>query len=627
MTQYERLLRGTLAVFLFVTFAALPVKAQSPETPAPRTIEELQSAVQHILDKHKVPGAGIALVSRNDVIWSGGIGKADVAANRRVAADTVFRVGSVSKTFVAMSLLKLQEQGKLSLLDRVRDVAPEISIENPWESSEPLRIVHLLEHTSGFDDMEPAEMFNLADPADISLREVIQRFPNPQRVRWRPGTRFSYSNPGYALSGYIVERVSGRGFEAYVKDELLLPLGMKNSDFRLAGINPILLAQGYNRHQQPSGYRNIYLRPAGDLKSSPADMAQLVRMFLKRGAVNEEHLLSPGSIERMERVETTEAARAGLKKGYGLGMFAAVRAGQAWYGHDGGIPGFLSSFQYAPDDGVGYVVLLNGFSIETMNDLKDLLSKYLLRGRPTRPFPKIELSERELRHFVGYYEKTNPRIQKLHIMDALAGGRLVVLRNKRLEIGPIFGKRQVLVPVSQNQFRLEDEPEGSWIFFTGGDGRRRLASTAFYGAELPAWHAFGRFILLMAAASLMALFVIAALIWIPVQLARRKANHIAAMPALATLFAALCLVGVVILLGPVLGSFEAIGTRNVVTLSLFFLSWLWPIASLISLVLTLWYVLRAKTMMLRMLTVLGSGACFGLTVYFLSWGAFGFKFF
>lgn len=627
MHNRNGLRRMIIAVAFFVSLVTLPLATEPPEEPTPQTIEALQQAVRRILDKYNVTGAGIALVSKDGVIWSGGIGDADVAAGRPITAETVFRLGSTSKTLIAMALLKLQEEGKLSLEHKVKDIVPEITIVNPWEQSDPVRIVHLLEHTSGFDDMEPAEIYNLDDPPDISLSDVLQRFQGAQRVRWRPGTRMSYSNPGYGLAGYIVEKVSGRKFEEYIKQELLKPLRMNNSDFRLSDSNRKLLAQGYNKFQQPVEYRNIYLRPAGDLKSSPADMAQLIRLFLNRGKVAEIQLLRPESIARMEEVQTTEAARAGLKKGYGLGLFAEMRGGRVWYGHHGGILGFLSTFQYSPQQGVGYGVFINRISVEAWNELKNLLSEYLLREQPTRSFPQIELSETQLSEYVGYYEKTNPRNHKLRILDALAGGKRVVLKSGRLEIGPLLGKKRVLVPVSRKQFRYETEPEASLIFFTGADGRWRLAGPSYYGEEVPPWWAWSRFALLVGAAGLLLLFAITAVIWIPVQLVRKKARFVATVPAAATLLASLSLVATLILLPLALVDLETVGTKNAVTLSLLLGSWLWPISALMSFAIALWYLGQGKSMMLRTLTVLAAVACLGITVYFVSWGAVGFKLF
>lgn len=202
-----------LACLIVVIGSGLSALAETASQAAPpRTIEELQKAARAILEKHKVPGAGLTLVARDRVVWAGGVGKADVAANREVTADTLFRVGSISKTFIALALVKLQEEGRLDLNAKLAEIAPEVRIENPWESTHPVRVVHLLEHSAGFDDMQFNEVYNLDDQVDIPLGEVFARFPKPQRVRWVPGSRPAYSNPGYALAGLC----GGKGHGATV---------------------------------------------------------------------------------------------------------------------------------------------------------------------------------------------------------------------------------------------------------------------------------------------------------------------------------------------------------------------------------------------------------------------------
>src|SRR4030095_7876472 len=121
------------------------------------SIPELQRAIETILQKTRTPGAAIALVSREKVEWMAGIGKADIKANTPVTIETLFRIGSVSKAFAALAALKLQEEGKLKLTDTVKQRAPDVIFSNPWEATDPVRLVHLMEHTAGFDDLHLRE--------------------------------------------------------------------------------------------------------------------------------------------------------------------------------------------------------------------------------------------------------------------------------------------------------------------------------------------------------------------------------------------------------------------------------------------------------------------------------------
>src|SRR6266853_6916177 len=152
-----------LAVASILLIPAFGVAQQKTALSHPKTLPELQQAMKDVLNKEHVPGAGVALVANGAVLWCGGIGEADITTKRPVSCDTEFRVGSISKTFVALALLKLQEEGRINLYARLQDVVPEIPFRNRWEAMRPVRIVHLLEHTAGFDDMEPSEVYNLRD--------------------------------------------------------------------------------------------------------------------------------------------------------------------------------------------------------------------------------------------------------------------------------------------------------------------------------------------------------------------------------------------------------------------------------------------------------------------------------
>src|SRR5262249_41268695 len=159
-----------------------------------------------------IPGAGIALVSREGAIWVGGVGTADLATGRRVSAETTFRVGSVSKSVTALAVMQLVERGQFSLDVPLATPAPEVQFENPWEQSQPVRIAHLLEHTAGFEFLRFNEEFD-DRPSPRPLLEALAVNPRSRHSRWPPGTRMSYSNEGYLVAGYLLEKLTGRAFD------------------------------------------------------------------------------------------------------------------------------------------------------------------------------------------------------------------------------------------------------------------------------------------------------------------------------------------------------------------------------------------------------------------------------
>ena len=142
-----------LAIALVACSRAETGRTAPPDDPTPQTLDEFKTAAARVLSETGVPGAGIALVQQSGVEWAGGIGYADRDARTPVTADTHFRVGSISKSFVAMGLVQLYEDGRIDLESTVEEVDPEIAIDNPWQSTDPVRIIHVLQHTAGFDDM------------------------------------------------------------------------------------------------------------------------------------------------------------------------------------------------------------------------------------------------------------------------------------------------------------------------------------------------------------------------------------------------------------------------------------------------------------------------------------------
>nr|WP_262903280.1 serine hydrolase domain-containing protein [Hymenobacter psoromatis] len=204
------MLRKLLLVLLLAVTAGRPTQAQRASHVI-STLPELTDSIRRVMAQEHIPGLMLALVTRDSVLYAGGLGVANVVTNQPVTAHTLFRIGSVTKTFVAVGLLQLIAQGKLHLRDEVRKIAPEVPIDNPWEATDPVRVVHLLEHTAGFDDMHLNHFYNTTatDPRGVAGVAV---FRPELRCRWRPGERMSYANPGCAVAGYLLEKFSGQPY-------------------------------------------------------------------------------------------------------------------------------------------------------------------------------------------------------------------------------------------------------------------------------------------------------------------------------------------------------------------------------------------------------------------------------
>ena len=173
------------------------------------TIAELTSAIEQVMRETQTPAVGVALINADGTDWVAGLGQADIENDVAADEQTMFRIGSVSKMFVSLAILKLQEQGLVSLKDTVKNIVPEVSFENPYADTSPILVEHLLEHTTGWNDLHIAEFALNAE--GMTLKAGLEYHPNSRVSRWVPGTRMAYCNSGPAVAAYIVEKVTGQG--------------------------------------------------------------------------------------------------------------------------------------------------------------------------------------------------------------------------------------------------------------------------------------------------------------------------------------------------------------------------------------------------------------------------------
>ncbi len=478
-----------LRLALVLAAAALLVAplVSAEADPTPPTLDAFKAAAARIVEDAGLPGAGIALVRTDGVEWAGGVGVADRDTHRPVEADTLFRVGSVSKTFVAMALVQLYEDGQIDLDTPVASLVPEIRIDNPWEASDPVRVRHLLEHTAGFDDMHFNEIYVLDDSSDRPLDEVLLRSPASRRVRWRPGTRMAYSNPGYAVAGRVLEAASGKRFDQFILERIFAPLDMKASTFS-GDVEAPGLAQGY---EAPTGppvtRRRIHLRPAGALHSSPRELGHFVEMLLNWGERRGGYVVDPEYLSNMEWPRTTAASTAGVRAGYGLGIYSTLDLPYHVLGHQGGIDGFLSTYGYSPSRDVGFVVLLNGtYAPEVLTRLSSLAISYLKRDVAPTLAETMAMPAESLRRFEGYYHDASPRNAVLELVEFPLGGRTIRVQDDRLVMTPFWGDPARLVPVNEALFRRENELSAS-MAFTMVDGASVLAGSGIYAERRSRW--------------------------------------------------------------------------------------------------------------------------------------------
>ena len=435
-------------------------QAKKDETPKPaQSIAELRQQLEKILADTHTPGVSVAIVHRDGPEWVAGLGKSNVAANQAATDETLFRIGSTSKAFASLSILKLVNEGKLSLLDPVHKLVPEIWFENRWEATDPVRVVDLLEHTTGWDDMHLREYAK--DAKGMTLREGLDYDHNSRTSRWRPGTRMAYCNSGPAVAAYIVEKITGQRFEDYVTQNFFLPIGMKTATY-FEEPSPQLTTLYHPDGKTPYPYWNILLRPAGAINASAKDMAAYVQFYLNRGTVGSVQVMPSASIDRMETPTRTWQAQEGLKAGYGLSNYTSFYDGFEYHGHNGGVDGGITDMSYMPEYGVGYFYSVNSANGLAFGKIGDAIRAYITRSLQRQPVPAAGQLPANAQEYAGWYEPASPRSELNYFLERLLGISRVRFGGGNLLLANIGQIDQPFVPISGSQFRYlpkKDHPE------------------------------------------------------------------------------------------------------------------------------------------------------------------------
>jgi CubicO group peptidase (beta-lactamase class C family) len=622
---------STLLVFV-LCLPAVSVVAQSRQEkdakPKPaKTISELKKQLEKILADSHTPGLSVAIVHRDGPEWIAGLGKSSVAMNHATTDETLFRIGSTSKAFASMSILKLVNEGKLSLTDPVHKLVPEIWFENRWEATDPVRVVHLLEHTTGWDDMHLREY--ACDAKGMTLRQGLDYYHGSRYSRWRPGTKMAYCNSGPAVAGYIVEMITGQRFEDYVTQNFFLPIGMKTATY-FEQPSPQLTTLYQADGKTPYPYWNILLRPAGSINASAKDMAAYVQFYLNRGSVNGTPVMPVASIERMEIPTSTWEAQQGLKAGYGLSDYVTVHDGFVYHGHNGGVSGGLTEMAYMSEYGVGYFYSINSGNNDAFGKISNAIRSYITRNLTKPAVPPDGPLPANATEYAGWYEPDAPRMEMIHFLDRLAGMSLVRFDGGRMLVTSLGSWKQPLVPMSGGQFRSLPKKDPSepiataMLLAPNAEGRFVAIGTTM--KQIPTWLAWGQ----IALTAWFLLAIVGILLYAPFWIfgglskkRRRPAERGMRLWPLIVVLSLLTIVGIFIATSS--DMMALLGNLTVWSLGLTLATWLYALAVLMA-VLALWRARKKEIRkFVRRFSIAATTGLAIAAIYLAYWGVIGFR--
>ncbi len=617
------------AILLFL-LAPVCMAAGKDEKPKPaQSIDELRQQLEKILKDTHTPGVSVAIVHKDGPEWVTGLGTADVASGRATTPDTLFRIGSTSKAFVSLSILLLVNQGKLTLDDPVRKLAPDVWFENQWEATDPVRVVHLLEHTTGWDDIHLREYAK--DAAGMSLRDGLDYDHHSRTSRWRPGTRMAYCNSGPPVAAYIVEKLTGQRFEDFVEQNLFRSIGMKTATYFESAPGTATTLY-HDDGKTPYHYWNILMRPAGSINASANDMAAYLQFYLNRGAAGGKQIVPASDIDRMEIPASTWAARDGMKTGYGLSNYWSVEDGFVYHGHDGGVEGGLTEMAYMPDYGVGYFFSINSGNGNAFEKIADAIRAYMTNKLQKPPLPAVAALPTDASDYAGWYEPASPRVQFMHFLGRFMGLNWIQFKDGKLLRTHLGERDDVYVPVEGKQFRhvsKKDPPDpvATFELLTPNDeGRFVQAGVETVMKRIPTWLAITEIVIVAYVVISMISILLYAPFWILGGLSRRRRRpaerRIRVLPLVAVL-SLLAFVCIIILSGDDL--LERLGNRTVWSQVLYLVTIVFAAAALGSALSLLGSSAEGVRRGVRRFSIIVTVALLIATAYLTYWGIIGLR--
>lgn len=355
---------------------------------------QLDPYLDKIMTKYDLMSLSAAIVKDDKLVWSKGYGFADKELNKNATSDTPYLIASISKTVTGVAVMQLVERGKINLDADINTYLP-FNITNPKNPNAIITCRHLLTHTSGITDnyyyeIAPDNLYYYGKDPDLSLADLCKAFFTTGGTYYNaatfvantPGTSFNYTNIGFALLGYIVERAAQQPFDQFTKANIFTPLGMTRTSWRLKDFNITDIAMPYDNDNKPYGHYTFADYPDGGVFISVNDLSKYLRAFMNGGTLDGQRILSEASVAEMQKFQYPKVQDAELQ-------------GLAWrvddfginqrnlMGHTGAEQGVATIMYYDTNTKTGAIAFLNKLPENGdagINLIIDLLSNLLNVG-------------------------------------------------------------------------------------------------------------------------------------------------------------------------------------------------------------------------------------------------------
>ncbi|WP_394748888.1 serine hydrolase [Spongiimicrobium salis] len=363
-------------------------------------------------DFENIPGITAMILQDQEIVWTGAFGKSHIEQDKDMDTHTICSICSITKSFTAVAIMRLVDEGKLHLEDKVKDLLPFYEVHQKFPKNGAVTVGALLSHASGLPGNTGHSYFSGPDftfPSPKEFRSALKDLETKSEV----GTDVAYSNIGYALLGEIIAKISGIPYEEYIQKEILNPLKMTETTMGAAIPNKEH-AMGYTainrngKREMVNEFDTKAMQPAMGLWTSIHDLAKYAKWQFRLYDASRSEILKPSTLKKMHQVHATS------KNGYlkwGLGFEVIEESdGNTWISHGGTCPGFVSLLQLNISTKLGLAILINGNRSQTfkyLNGIKQILDH-------VKPLKNMAEHKLNLKEYTGYYNM-NPWNSEVYI--------------------------------------------------------------------------------------------------------------------------------------------------------------------------------------------------------------------
>ncbi|RKO70553.1 class A beta-lactamase-related serine hydrolase [Sphingobacterium puteale] len=452
--------------------------------------QPIQNKIDHLLKQENLSGAVYSVVNNGHITcYSSGL--KNMETREPMLKDAKIHVGSITKTLLAMGVLRLATEDRLNLDDPIKKYLKDLPMNNPWESSHPVTIKHLLNHTAGLSDIRLWHFFSTEVSPQTPLKESYRRNPHVLDIHVLPGTLFSYSNMGYTLLGMLIESIVREPYEHYLDKNLLQPIGLHNSTFRFISQNEDKeLAMGHFENGRLALAMPTYVRPAGQFTTTAQDMGTFLQFILNEGRLDGKEFIRSEFIKQFGRPEQTIAAKNGLKLGYAFGALSRDRHAVVGIVHSGNTIGFRAMYYIFPKEKKAFFIAHNMDS-ETAN--YEVFNQALIDNLHIHPMRTSFPSKKETAHALwdldrnGYYVPVITKIFPMELLDIISSYTKVENHKSAISIKPFLKKETLITAEDGLLYIAQNKTEASHLFYKDEHGESYLTTGIMTLKKVNGW--------------------------------------------------------------------------------------------------------------------------------------------